>query len=53
MRVKVMKNAVRKRLGAVEGELLDEVQVTLRGSTRTTTLAENFEVRVTRIRERR
>ena len=53
VRVRIMKNAAAAGLGAVKGDLLDEVLVQLGGTVRTTKLPENFSVTITRIRDRR
>lgn len=53
VRVRIMKHAGRKGISSVDGDVLDEVLLTLRGTATATKLVENFTVRVTRIRERR
>lgn len=49
LRVRVMKNAVWKGPGRIDGELLDEVELPFTGSAMTTKLVENFTVSVTRV----
>ena len=52
VRVRVMRNAVRRGLGRVEGDVLEEVQAALGETVKTTRLPENFAISIRRIRER-
>ena len=53
VRVRVMANAKRVRVGVVSGDVLDEVEVSLGSTIRTTKLPQNLTIRVTRIGMRR
>ena len=53
VRVRVMTNAKRVRVGVMSGDVLDEVEVSLGSTIRTTKLPQNLTIRVTRIGMRR
>jgi hypothetical protein len=48
VRIRIMRNAA-GRPGAVMGDVLDDLELPLGGSSPTTRLQENFEIRVVRI----